>query len=82
MIKSLRESKATLSALVERAARGEEVIITVRGRPKAKLCRIPTAVMSDHRTWGRQLRKAREMYSVGARDSGQAILDDLRGERT
>ena len=40
MIATLRESKAHLSALVERAAQGEEVVITVRGKPKARPCPI------------------------------------------
>lgn len=82
MIKSLRESKATLSALVERAARGEETVITVRGRPRARLCPIPMQTSSGHRKWARQLRETREKYSVGKRDSGQAIMDALRDERT
>jgi prevent-host-death family protein len=39
MVKTLRESKAKLSELVERANRGEDVLITVRGRVKARLTR-------------------------------------------
>lgn len=39
MMKSLRESKAKLSELVERAYRGEDIVITVRGRVKARLTR-------------------------------------------
>ena len=37
MVKTLRESKAKLSELVDRASRGEEVLITVRGQVKARL---------------------------------------------
>ena len=37
IIKSLRASKAKLSELVERASRGEDVLITVRGKVKARL---------------------------------------------
>ena len=33
----LREAKATLSALVEGAARGETAVITCRGQPRAVL---------------------------------------------
>lgn len=33
----LREAKATLSALVERAARGDTAVITRRGQPRAVL---------------------------------------------
>jgi prevent-host-death family protein len=34
---SVRMAKAQLSALIERAAAGEEVVITSAGRPKARL---------------------------------------------
>lgn len=84
MITTLRNGKAKLSALVEMAARGEEVVITVRGQPKARLC--PVAPPSAHpkrgrEAWARSLCEARAAYSVGTRDSGKAILDDLRGDR-
>jgi len=80
MIATLRESKAHLSALVERAAQGEEVIITVHGKPKACLC--PISVPDPkYDSWGRELREARSMYSTGVCDSSHDILDDLRGDR-
>ena len=37
MVATLRESKAKLSELVERASRGEEIPITVHGKVKARL---------------------------------------------
>ncbi len=37
MVRTLRESKARLSELVERASQGEDVLITVRGKVKARL---------------------------------------------
>ncbi len=40
MMKALRESKAKLSELVERASRGEDVITTVHGKAKARLTRV------------------------------------------
>ena len=85
MIATLRESKAHLSALVEKASRGEEVVITVRGKPKARLCPIATPApltKREEKLWGMQLREARAKYSVGARDSSSGILDDLRGDRS
>ena len=84
MIATLRESKAKLSALVECAAAGEEVVITVRGKPRARLCPIsepPADERRDAPSWGRELREARVTYSVGKHDSGDDILDELRGER-
>ena len=40
MIVSLRTAKARLSELLERAAAGEEVVITCNGKPKARLVAI------------------------------------------
>ena len=37
MIATVRTAKARLSELLERAAAGEEILITSDGRPKAKL---------------------------------------------
>jgi prevent-host-death family protein len=85
MIATLRESKAHLSALVERAARGEEVVITVRGKPKARLCPLAASEPLSKlgaRQWSMQLREARARYSAGPQDSTTEILDDLRGERS
>jgi prevent-host-death family protein len=42
MTRSIREARAKLSSLVESAARGEEIIITSHGKPRAKLVAIPT----------------------------------------
>ena len=39
MVTTLRDGKAKLSELVERASQGEDVLITVRGRIKARLTR-------------------------------------------
>ena len=40
---SLYEAKTHLSSLVERAARGEEIVITKNGAPRARLSAIPLA---------------------------------------
>lgn len=84
MIATLRESKAKLSEFVARvAAYGEEIVITVRGKPMARLC--PISPVSPHRKqglahWGESLREARAAYSIGTHDTGTEILDKLRGE--
>jgi len=49
MIATLREAKAELSEFVERVAGGEEVLITVRGRPKARVRAVAATAMSF---WG------------------------------
>ncbi len=38
---SLYDAKTKLSSLVDRAAAGEEIVITKNGRPQAKLVAIP-----------------------------------------
>jgi prevent-host-death family protein len=81
MIKTLRESKATLSALVERASHGEEIIITVRGKPKARLCPMPPAV-ADKTTWGKTLREARARYSRRKTSDAGKVVGDLRKDRS
>lgn len=48
---SLYEAKTTLSALVERAAEGEEIVISKSGKPKAKL--VPLDDRRPHRVSGR-----------------------------
>ena len=54
MVSTLRESKAKLSELVERASRGEDVLITVRGtvtkgrgKPKLTIERILAEQRAD-----------------------------------
>ena len=42
-IVSLYDAKTHLSSLVERAARGEEIVITKNGAPRARLSAIPLA---------------------------------------
>lgn len=64
MIKSLRESKAKLSELVETASRGQDVLITVRGKVKARLVRATARPgASDRSAWLRELRALRKAHS-------------------
>jgi prevent-host-death family protein len=57
MVKTLRESKAKLSELVQRASRGEDVLITVRGTVKARLTKVEASPAGfDGRAWVRELR--------------------------
>lgn len=83
MIKSLRESKARLSELVESASRGEDVLITVRGKVKARLTRATAADRSSDRgAWVRQLRALQRAYSTAKpRTSVEEILRQTREDR-
>jgi prevent-host-death family protein len=77
MIATLRESKANLSKLVERASCGEEVLITVRGCPKARLVAVTQPCVGG---WAEELRVLhREQSQASTNESG--VLDALREER-
>jgi prevent-host-death family protein len=54
MVEPLREAKAHFSALVERASRGEEILITVHGKVKAKLAPAGPRYL-DGAAWAREL---------------------------
>lgn len=51
---NLYEAKTRLSSLVERAARGEEIVIAKAGKPMAKLVAMP-AKPKPPRKWGQNL---------------------------
>lgn len=82
MIMSLRESKAKLSELVERASRGEDVLITVRGRIKARLTSAETqGKKADRKAWLKELRKLRKKNDTGRVSiSIEKILREQRGD--
>jgi len=83
MITTLRESKAKLSALVELAAHGEEVVITVHGKPKARLSPIsPRQPAGQSRgKWLDELQTLRTRHTIKTGNSSADILDEIRGDR-
>jgi antitoxin (DNA-binding transcriptional repressor) of toxin-antitoxin stability system len=84
MIRTLRESKATLSQLVDRANRGEDVLITVRGKVKARLTRPLTALSQhDREVWAEELRALHKSMRVSPKPklSFEQILDEDREDR-
>jgi prevent-host-death family protein len=82
MVKTLRESKAKLSELVERASKGEDVLITVRGKVKAKLTQAPEEKKPDMKAWANELKELQQTQATGKTStSTQEILDKLREER-
>ena len=82
MIKNLRESKANLSALVDQVSKGDEVIITVHGVPKARLCPVESELGDEQKQeWAARVQEDWSEYTVQVTDSSQEILDDGRGER-
>ena len=68
---SLYNAKTQLSALVERAAEGEEIVISKSGKPKAKL--VPLEDVRPRRAPG----KGRGAWKVGE-DFDAPLPDDIR----
>ena len=83
MIKSLRESKAKLSELVERASQGEDVLITVRGKVKARLTSATQQTdQVDMRRWAAELEQLQASVATGScKLRTEDIFSEDRGER-
>ena len=80
MIASLRESKTRLSELVALANAGEEVLITIHGRPKARL--VPIAEGFDTSGgWLRELSKLRASLRKKPVRRQSTALDEVREDR-
>lgn len=82
MIVNLKSAKANLSRLVESASQGKEIWLTVRGKPKARLCPlVEKPSESDTQVWVDSLSDARAKYGRQNKPGqSQALWDDLRGE--
>jgi len=85
MTATLRESQADLQRLVELASRGEDVVITVDGKPKAKLTSAGTlspAKSPNMASWLMDLEELRQRYRTGKTGpTVEQILEDDRAER-
>jgi prevent-host-death family protein len=84
MITQLREAKEQLSDLVKRAAGGEEIIITVRGQPMARLSSIHpvNAGGLNHRAFADQLQQMADSARCdGEKSVPQTLWDEIREER-
>lgn len=75
MITNVRNAKARLSELIERAAGGEEVVITSAGKPKARL--LPVAPASKPFRVNRRLLAAR----TGRGRPAEALVREDRDAR-
>ena len=73
------EAKNRLSELVERAARGEEIVITRRGEQVARLMppRIPDAP-GQARALAARIRQCRTGQPLGSGASLQALIEEGR----
>jgi antitoxin (DNA-binding transcriptional repressor) of toxin-antitoxin stability system len=78
----LKESQADLQRLVELASRGEDVVITVDGKPKAKLTRaeVPSSLRpADMAAWLKELETLRRRFSTGK--VGPTVAQILQEDR-
>ncbi|GEM_PF-4804124 len=73
MVANVRTAKARLSELLDRAAAGEEIVITSDGRPKAKLVGIPP-VRATYRV-------NRRLLAVSPRKAGPSAQTIIRQDR-
>jgi antitoxin (DNA-binding transcriptional repressor) of toxin-antitoxin stability system len=85
MIVTLSKSQAELPKLVEIASRGEDVIIMVEGKPKARLTRADAADAGrgeapvDMDAWVKELEEAHHKYTTGKPGSStEQILNEDR----
>ena len=84
MIVNLRNAKSHLSEYVQRAAKGEEIVITVRGQPTAKLLAVKPLKGHRHskKEWMQELEVEAEKASTElSQNTEQAFWDELREER-
>jgi prevent-host-death family protein len=84
MIVSLRVARGNLSRLVQLAADGEDIVITVRGRPAARLTGVVPKETQNHEreAWAAELSAAAEAARVGPRKATpQQFWDELREDQ-
>lgn len=83
MVKTLRESKAKLSQLVDLASQGEDVLISVRGQIKARLTRVGgEGRRRSNADWVRDLKALHKRYrKTTSKLRVEQILSEIRKER-
>ena len=84
MVKTLQESKAQLSELVEAASRGEDVLISVRGKVRARLTRATESSGGlIGRAWAQELLGLQKRIGVRRKPklTIEQILSESRADR-
>ncbi|MDB6023489.1 MAG: hypothetical protein JWQ04_3346 [Pedosphaera sp.] len=88
MTATLSASQAELPKLVEIACQGEDVVITVEGRPKARLTRIENGTHprqlspEEMEQWLKELEELRRSTETGKQGlTVEQILNEDRAER-
>jgi antitoxin (DNA-binding transcriptional repressor) of toxin-antitoxin stability system len=81
---TLDQSQADLPRLVELASQGEDVVITVDGKPTAKLTRLEAQAPEpfDGQRWIRELEELNRRYNPGSGTlTSEQILAEDREDR-
>ena len=84
MTTTLSQSQADLPRLVELASQGEDMLITVEGKPKAKLTRAesPAPQPFDGKKWVAELEELNRRYHTGKNGlTVEQILAEDREDR-
>ena len=84
MIATLSKSQAELPRLVDLASQGEDVVITVEGKPKARLTRAeaPPSPAFDGKKWIAELEELNRHYHTGQNGlTVEQILTEDREDR-
>lgn len=89
MTATLKQSQTDLPKLVELASHGEDVVITVDGKPKARLTRTSDAPVEtssdqpiDMAAWMKELDELRRKYDTGKHSvTVEQILEETRADR-
>lgn len=84
MITKLRDAKEQLSSLVKRAAEGEDIIISVRGQPMARLSSLGSCNSDgqSHAAFAEELAHLADSVRSGtAATTHQSAWDELRADR-
>jgi prevent-host-death family protein len=87
MVATLKEGQQNLPRLVELASNGEDVVITVDGKPKAKLTRAESAVdqessAANRAQWLKELEELRQKYATGKKGlTVEEMLEQDRADR-
>jgi prevent-host-death family protein len=82
MVTTLRNAKAKLSAFVALAQHGEEVVISVRGRPAVRLVAAQPVARPDRQQWLAELAAIRARWSLAPQSATtDRIIGELREER-
>ncbi len=84
MITKLRDAKEQLSDLVKRAAGGEEIIITVRGQPMARLSSVQSGSIHSqgHDSFADELAvMAESVRSGNSAITPQSAWNEIREDR-